>query len=180
MAERAVEFNSDRILMTLQPLLEASPVIQFHVATVVPAAILGAYILSARKGTPTHRLLGKVWMTLMVVTSISTFFIHKLNLFYGFSPIHLLSILVLFGAFGAIAAARRHDIRRHRSIVLGMYLGGIVGAGLFTLLPGRIMYDVIFSGNLVWAVILALAVVAGAFFVHRGFRRTKAELGDRA
>jgi len=43
--------------------------------------------------TPLHRLLGKIWMVLMVITSLSSFFIHQIDLFYGFSPIHLLSIL---------------------------------------------------------------------------------------
>lgn len=84
--------------MTLEPLLNASPAIQIHVATVLPAALLGAHLLLRPKGTPRHRLLGKIWMALMVVTAASTFFIHELNMFFGFSPIHLLSIATLFGA----------------------------------------------------------------------------------
>ncbi|MBN9033614.1 MAG: hypothetical protein J0I23_27860, partial [Rhizobiales bacterium] len=37
--------------MTLAPLLDAPLAIQIHVATVVPAALLGIWMLLARKGT---------------------------------------------------------------------------------------------------------------------------------
>ena len=33
-----------------------------HLATVVPACFIGGYLLRGRKGTPTHRLLGKVFV----------------------------------------------------------------------------------------------------------------------
>lgn len=147
--------------MTLEPLLDAPIAIQIHVAAVVPAAILGAYLLARPKGTPRHRLLGKIWMLLMVVTALSSFFIHQINLVYGFSPIHLLSIAVLAGSWRAILAARRHDIRTHRRIVSGMYFGGIVVAGLATLLPGRLMNAVAFLGDsLLAAAVAGLSVAA--------------------
>lgn len=132
--------------MNFQPLLDAPVAVQFHVATVVPAALLGAAILARRKGTPVHRVMGRIWMILMVTTSVSTFFIHSIDLFYGFSPIHVLSLYVLYGSVTAIRSARAGNIRAHRSAVIGMYLGGIILAGLFTLVPGRLMHLVVFSG----------------------------------
>ena len=84
--------------MTLEPLLNAPFAIQFHVATVLPAAVLGAFLLARPKGTPSHRLLGKIWLVLMVMTSLSTFFIHGINTVGGFSPIHLLSVYVIAGS----------------------------------------------------------------------------------
>jgi uncharacterized membrane protein len=143
--------------MTLEPLLHATIAIQIHVAAVVPAALLGAYLLLRPKGTPRHRLLGKIWLCLMVITALSSFFIHQINLFYGFSPIHLISIFVLSGCWGAIVNARNHNIEAHKRIVRGLYFGGIVGAGIFTLLPGRIMNKVAFGGD----EIAPLVVVAG-------------------
>jgi uncharacterized membrane protein len=145
LAETGIEFNR-MSLMILEPLLGAPLAVQIHVTAVTPAALLGAYILLRPKGTPLHRLLGRIWMALMVVTAISSFFIHELDLSYGFSPIHLLSIATLFGSWNAIAAARRGDIRLHKRIVAGLYCGGIVLAGLFTFLPGRIMHAVVFTG----------------------------------
>lgn len=133
--------------MTFEPLLDAPIAIQIHVAAVVPAALLGAYLLARPKGTPIHRVLGKMWLALMAVTALSSFFIHQINMFYGFSPIHLLSLFVLFGCWGAIANARKHAIDAHKRIVRGLYFGGIVGAGAFTFLPGRIMSKVAFDGD---------------------------------
>lgn len=147
--------------MTLEPLLHASIAIQIHVAAVVPAAVLGAYLLLRPKGTPRHRLLGKIWLGLMVVTALSSFFIHQINMFYGFSPIHLVSVYVLFGCWGAVVNARNHNIEAHKRIVRGLYFGGIVGAGLFTFIPGRIMNEVAFSGD----EIAPLVVVAGIAIV---------------
>lgn len=143
--------------MTFEPLLHAAIAIQIHVAAVVPAALLGAYLLLRPKGTPRHRLLGKIWLGLMVITALSSFFIHQINMFYGFSPIHLLSIFVLSGCWGAIVNARNHNIDAHKRIVRSLYFGGIVGAGIFTFLPGRIMNKVAFGGD----EIAPLVVVAG-------------------
>jgi uncharacterized membrane protein len=153
--------------MTLEPLLHASLAIRFHVATVLPAAVLGAFLLARPKGTPAHRLLGKVWLCLMVATSASTFFIHGIGTFHGFSAIHLLSLYVIFGSVPAIRAARRGDIRAHRSAVAGMYFGGIVVAGLFTLLPGRLMHAALFDGSSALAGGVAAAAV-GALIAGAG------------
>lgn len=136
--------------MNLSPILDAPLAIQLHVASVVPAALIGPYMFWARKGTPIHRLVGKIWLGLIVVAALSSFFIHEINLFMGLSPIHLISIYVIFGAWLAIRNARAHRIVAHRRQVLGLYLGGIVGAGAFTLLPGRIMNKVVFSYPASW------------------------------
>ncbi|GAC1040516.1 DUF2306 domain-containing protein [Rhizobium sp. No.120] len=145
--------------MTFEPLLDAPLAIQIHVVAVVPAALLGAYLLARPKGTPRHRQLGKIWLVLMVVTALSSFFIHQINMFYGLSPIHLLSVLVLFGCWGAIANARKHNIDAHKRIVRGLYFGGIVGAGAFTFLPGRIMNKVAFDGDEMAPFLIAAGIV---------------------
>ena len=158
--------------MTFEPLLHAPFAVQFHVATVLPAAVLGAILLARPKGTPAHRLLGKVWLLLMVATSLSTFFIHGIDTFAGFSPIHLLSAYVIAGSVMAVRAARRRDIRAHRGHVAGMYFGGIVVAGLFTLMPHRIMGAVIFgsasglASALAGAAVSLLLVAAGALAIR--------------
>lgn len=161
--------------MSLQPLLEASFAIQLHVATVIPAAVIGAIVLFSPKGTPFHRLLGRIFVILMVVTSMSTFFIHEIRLFYGFSPIHLISAWVIFGCLLSVHFARRGKITQHRRIMQGVYLGGIVVAGGFTFLPTRIMHQVAFGSGGADALTLsavALAVVLLLFAVLRQRRRT--------
>jgi len=147
--------------VNLSPLLDAPLAIQIHVAAVVPAAILGAYMFWARKGTPVHRLLGKVWLGLMLAAALSSFFIHTINLLLGFSPIHLLSVYVLYASWWAIRAARLHRIREHKLNVIGMYVGGIVVAGGFTLLPGRLMHEVMFTWPAAWPDIGKLGAFLG-------------------
>ena len=151
--------------MTLEPLLTASPAIQFHVATVVPAALIGGIPLLLRKGTSVHRMAGRLWIALMVLTALSTFFIHEINLVGGFSPIHILSMVVLVSAADVIRSARRRDFVRHQRVVKSLYFGAIGIAGLFTLLPGRIMHEVVFTsgradGAPVWVWPLLVVLVA--------------------
>jgi uncharacterized membrane protein len=136
--------------MNLAPLLDAPLAIQIHVASVVPAALIGPFLFWGPKGTPTHRLVGKVWIGLMVMSALSSFFIHEIDVLMGFSPIHLISIYVLFGAWLAVQHARSHRMVAHKRQVAGLYLGGIVGAGAFTLLPGRIMHAVVFAFPAHW------------------------------
>lgn len=151
--------------MSFQPLLDAPLAVQFHVATVMPAAILGAFIFLRPKGTAIHRLLGKIWVMLMVSTSISTFFIHELRMFCGFSPIHLLSAFTIYGCLQSIYFARRGDIRRHMRIMQSVYLGGIVIAGGFTFVPGRLMNKVTFGGGGAGFVVISAGALVFAFLL---------------
>ena len=58
--------------MTLQPLLDAPLAVIVHFATVVPAFFLGTWLLFfSTKGSPYHRLAGKVYLTLMGVTAFA-------------------------------------------------------------------------------------------------------------
>ena len=110
-----------------------------HLATVLPAIPLGAYILFVRKGGPRHRLLGRVWLGLMLATAVSTLFIRDIN-DGRFSYIHLFTLLALVSVPRAFLAARRRDFATHRKSVLGFYVGALLIAGLFTFVPGRTMW----------------------------------------
>lgn len=136
--------------MTLEPLLHASLPIKIHVATVLPAFALGTYqIFLSRKGAPFHRALGYVYLTLMTITAIAALFIQSLmprGPLLGFSPIHLLVPLVLYGVYAAVRGARTHNVVMHRRAMIGVYIGGILIAGSLTLLPGRVMHAVMFGG----------------------------------
>src|SRR5215469_16836437 len=135
--------------MTLEPLLHASTAVKLHVATVVPAFLIGTYqIFFSVKGALIHRTLGFIYLGLMTVTAISTLFIHSImpnGPFYGFSPIHLFVPLTLFGVASALIGAATHNIGMHRGAMLGVYIGGILIAGTLAFLPGRIMHAVVFG-----------------------------------
>jgi uncharacterized membrane protein len=135
--------------MTLAPLLSAPLAVQIHVATVVPAFLIGTWqIFFSHKGAPYHRALGYVYLGLMTVTAIAALFIHSLmprSPFFGMSPIHLFVPLTLFGVFGALRGAWTHNIAAHRRAMIGVYVGGILIAGSLAFFPGRIMHAVVFG-----------------------------------
>jgi uncharacterized membrane protein len=78
--------------MSLAPLLNAGPVIQIHAFAAMAAFALGIVQLTAPKGTLPHRTIGWIWVILMALIALSSFFINEIKLIGPFSPIHLLSI----------------------------------------------------------------------------------------
>lgn len=107
-----------------------------HLVAVLPALPLGAYVLVRRKGDRLHRMLGKVWALLMLVAAISSFGLRGMT--GGLSVIHILSAVVLVMIPRGILLARSHRIEAHRRVMALTYLG-LAAAGLFTLLPGRLL-----------------------------------------
>jgi uncharacterized membrane protein len=131
--------------MTLSPLLDASPAIVLHATAAMAAFALGIVQFAAPKGTIPHRTVGWIWVGLMLAVALSSFLIHQIRLWGPWSPIHLLSIFTLLSLPLAVWAAHRHDVARHRRAMISIFLGALLIAGVFTLLPGRIMHAVVFG-----------------------------------
>lgn len=131
--------------MDLAPLLDASPAIRLHAFSALAALGLGIVQLAAPKGTLPHRLAGWGWASLMLVVALSSFWIHDWRVVGPWSPIHLLSLWVLFAVPRAVWFAHTHAVERHRLIMRNLFVGALVLAGLFTLWPGRIMHAVVFG-----------------------------------
>jgi uncharacterized membrane protein len=131
--------------MTLVPLLNAAPAIQLHAFAAMAAFGLGIVQFAAPKGTLPHRTIGWIWVALMTVVGVSAFFIHEIRLWGPWSPIHLLAIFTLVTLPLAVWHAHRHAVDRHRWAMISIFTGGLVIAGLFTFLPGRIMHAVAFG-----------------------------------
>jgi uncharacterized membrane protein len=128
--------------------LDASPVIQFHTIAALAALVLGAYVLLVRKGTTRHKMSGRVWAALMIVVALTAFGIHEIRMFGLFSPIHLLSIVVLAALAWAISAIRQRSVATHERIMTFLFFGGLVLPGLFTLLPERLLYKVLLQPSI--------------------------------
>jgi uncharacterized membrane protein len=131
--------------MSLAPLLEAAPTIQVHAFAALAAFAVGLVQLAAPKGTLPHRGVGWIWVALMLVVCVSAFFIHQIRMWGSWSPIHLLAVFTLVMLPVAVMHARRHAVERHRKAMTGLFVGALLIAGLFTLLPGRIMHAVVFG-----------------------------------
>jgi uncharacterized membrane protein len=131
--------------MSLDPLLNTPGVVQVHAFAAIAAFALGAVQLGAPKGTLPHRIVGWTWVALMALIAVSSLWIHDIRMFGPFSAIHLLSIFTLAMLPLAVMHARRHRVVQHRNAMISIFLGALVIAGLFTLLPGRVMHAVVFG-----------------------------------
>ena len=131
--------------MSLAPLLNAAPAIQLHAFAALAAFAIGALQLAAPKGTLPHRTIGWIWVVLMVIVAATSFWIHELRVWGSWSPIHLLGVFTLVTLLLAVVHARRHRVERHRNAMIAIFVGALVIAGLFTLMPGRVMHAVAFG-----------------------------------
>ena len=124
-------------------LLAAQPLkVQVHIGAALLAFCLGLVLFAAPKGTLPHRSLGWIWVTFMVVVAGSSLLMTGLNGDH-YSWIHLLSGYTLLTLPLGVLAARRHRVVQHQRTMTAMFLGGMVIAGAFTFLPGRLMWRVI-------------------------------------
>jgi uncharacterized membrane protein len=131
--------------VSFAPLLDAAPAIPVHAFAAMAAFALGLVQFALPKGTLPHRTVGWIWVALMAAVAVSSFWIHQIRLVGPFSPIHLLSILTLVMLPLAVWRAHTHKVAAHRRAMIALFAGTLLIAGLFTLLPGRIMHAVLFG-----------------------------------
>lgn len=156
--------------MDATALVQADIAIKLHVACAVLALVLGTAMLVMPKGTGAHKAMGRLWIGLMVGVSLSSFFISEIRIVGPYSPIHLLSLLTLLGLWGGWRAVRAGDIRAHRFAMISVYGGGLIGAGVFTLVPGRIMHSVVFAdggASALVALVASAALLVGVYYRRR-------------
>ena len=99
------------------------------------------------KGTPQHRVLGYIWVSLMIYVSISSFFISEIHLWVAYSPIHihLLSIWTVLTLCTGVYFARVGNIKAHQLNMQLLYGLALILTGLFTLLPNPVMGQIFFG-----------------------------------
>ena len=132
--------------MNIEPFFEINTALAVHLATVVISLTASIYIFAAAKGTRSHKFAGRIAAAALVITAISTFGVNSLSSpYFGMSPIHIFSAVVLFFVPYAIWQVRRGNVDAHRKAMTGVSIGGLGVAGAFTLLPGRMMAEVFFG-----------------------------------
>lgn len=127
-------------------LVQTQPLIALHLFAALLALVVGSVVLARRKGTVNHKALGWFWVVLMGTTALSSLFIRdygKANLF-GYTWIHLFTVTVALLMPIGIVQIRRGRVSAHRQVMRNLFIGACVIAGVFTLLPGR------FLGDLLW------------------------------
>jgi uncharacterized membrane protein len=122
----------------------ASPAIQWHMVGVAAALVVGLILLAGVKGRTMHRVLGWTWVVAMGLVAVSSLFIRMVN--HGqLSWLHLFTGWTLIALPMGVAFARTHRVRLHARTMTGLFVGGLVVAGLFTVVPGRLMWQVFFG-----------------------------------
>jgi len=119
-----------------------TPIILAHTLAAFAAVALGAAMFLARKGTFLHRVAGRTWAALMLAVAVTSFWIKSSG---SFSWIHILSVTVIVLLAILIYFAISRQISAHRRLAIGLYIGALGVAGMFTLLPHRLL------GRLVWS-----------------------------
>jgi uncharacterized membrane protein len=126
-------------------LLASAPIqIQVHVAAVTTALAIGVVLMLGLKGTTVHRTLGWAWVIAMATAAISSLFIHRSNP-GGYSFLHLFAGWTLIALPMGVFAARKHNVRLHGRTMTGLFVGGLLIAGAFAFLPGRLMWQMVFG-----------------------------------
>ncbi|HEY0648303.1 hypothetical protein [Phenylobacterium sp.] len=121
-----------------------SPVIKIHLFTALAALVLGGVLMIVRKGRTFHRVAGWTWVGLVSVTAGATLFITQLN--HGsWSFLHLFTGWTLLVLPLAVFAAKRHDVRRHRRTMMGLFYGGFAINLFVAFIPGRTLWMTFFG-----------------------------------
>ena len=111
--------------------------VTIHIFSAFSALVLGAALLSRRlKGDRAHRIAGWTWVVLMFAVAVSSLWIPG---FLKLSWIHLFTLLTVVSLPLGVYRARTHNVKGHRGTMIGLFTGGLVIAGLFTLVPGRFL-----------------------------------------
>lgn len=131
--------------MSFDPLLDEGFVIASHAFAAIAALLLGALQFAAPKGTIPHRVIGYVWSAVMLFIAVGGFWISELQLWGRWSPIHILSAVVIVTVPLAVWRAHRHQVKAHMREMILIYTLALIVTGLFTLWPARLMHEVVFG-----------------------------------
>ena len=126
-------------------------IIYAHATLALLAVPLGLYILPTKKGTKQHRILGRIWVTFLIIVSLTAIFIQTINP-GQYSWIHLLipfTLVSLIYSIWNIKKYKKTKIERykysHMYSMIGVYVGALLIAGAVTLMPGRFFHHILFG-----------------------------------
>ncbi|WP_439139464.1 DUF2306 domain-containing protein [Roseicyclus sp.] len=149
--------------MTLDPLLAARLAVQLHVAFARVALPVGPIVLFRTRRDQLHKTLGYLWVVAMAGLALSGLWIEStLPILGRFGPIHLLSPYALWGLAHGLWLIRKSDVAGHRAAMQSVWFGAMGLAGLFTLLPERVINRVLFADRPelgLWVVVMGITVL---------------------
>jgi uncharacterized membrane protein len=130
--------------MNTEYFIQASFALQVHMLVALGALVLGVIMFSRKKGTWAHKMTGRVFAFLMLLTAVSAIFIRQLNQ-GGFSWIHIFVPITFFALFETFFYIRKGNVKKHKRAVTGLFFGALLIPGLFSFMPGRTMWMLFFA-----------------------------------
>lgn len=131
-----------------------TPVIILHAVAALVVLLLGPFQILRRRRDRAHRMLGAFWAVAMVATCVSSFWIMD----RGFSWLHGLSIWTLVCLVAAIVGIRSGNVEVHRGFMIGSYLGTLIAFAFATLVPARLIPQLLRGEPLIALLGVAAAV----------------------
>ena len=125
--------------------------IYVHAFFALLAVPVGLYIFLTKKGTANHKFVGRFWVIILMIVSVTAIFIQEINP-GEYSLIHLLipwTIGSLIYSIWNIRKYKETKLPRHKHAhmysMIGVYIGALIVAGAFTLMPGRFFHNILFG-----------------------------------
>ena len=131
-------------------------IIYTHASFALMAVPLGLFIFLNKKGTKQHRLVGRVWVFLLAIVSVTALFITSPMTDTALNPrlyswIHVLipfTISQFIYSIWSIRQFKATRLAKHKNAqirsMIGVYVGALLVAGAFTLMPGRMLHEMLF------------------------------------
>lgn len=152
--------------MRFDPLFTAPLPIQVHMAFAVIALLLGPVALFRNRRDRLHRITGYIWAIGIAGLALTGLVIKSDFAVIGrFGPIHLFSLLALWGLYEGITQARQGNYRAHQKTMTSLWFAAIGITGLLTLLPGRTLNRTVFGEPSAWSLPVIALGFAGLFWL---------------
>ena len=145
-------------------------VIFTHSLLLIIAFIIGLYIFTKPKGTKSHKFFGRLFVILMLVSLIASFFIKTDG---TFSLIHILSALTIYWLVRAVVVSyqkkknwRKIHAYNMTSAFIGIIIAGSGVLGRHYIFPGKSSYGFIISGVISIPTIYIARKLLAQYFHH--------------
>ena len=134
-----------------------------HLIVANVALVLGTFMLATRKGTPRHKLVGRLYVAAMLLTNGTSF---ALNNFGGFSVFHWMAVFSLISVLIGF-----YFVWRKKANWLLWHVGWMSGSvvGLYAAFAAEISVRFFDPQTFWWVVAMAsfTVIVIGVYFIIR-------------
>ena len=98
--------------MSLDPILNAEPIIQLHMICAAFALLAGPFAMFRKRRDRVHKVAGYIAAVSMLGLALSGFAIKSnIAIIAHFGPIHIFSVMATWGIAEAMFRSRRHGLR---------------------------------------------------------------------